>query len=291
MEFPNISRSELTRYWTRPILLSLGNMKNMVNSRSSTMLNNMGSDFDEYPIINPKKIKTRQRKEIIKYLDSREFYLLAERAAICKVNSEVSVLCNIGEVGAEVFENELLPLSGMYTDLTSMHFPHDSLETCMLMVNLVFNRIRLFKMLEGKPDFYQGYKTDFHNLYQDNILMLADNFVRGPGVDNTLTILQTHVQNISDEKYREIMYVLLKGMRAYRNSLIDPQSYGACIRNNGELVNKRLWDRIAPDSSKKLFTDMLDNFDHLAMRQGFDAYDIIIALLEYQSISPAAMYA
>lgn len=289
---PTILRPELTKYWSIPVLGLLQNALNDLDRKCNVIVTNLGPDYKEYPALNLSKLRSKHRKFLRKYIEDRIFYIKSEMMRVSNTGAYMMSLPP-EDVDRKYIEEVLTPMTDLHSSLTELSYPHQIIERVSLFNRLVYNRIRLFKMMAGEPHFGVANCMGMDTLYKGKLLTLVETFVRGPGSDVIIDYLITESHHIFLPNYRMMVEEFGRSCRAYRNALISPETSGLRVQSERSLPMpvQRLWDNEAPESSKQLFMRMIRDYDRLAAKQGFNMYDIVIALLEYQTLSPVALSA
>lgn len=285
LETMSISSSDVNEFWTSPALTLLSSAKEKILSNAPILLNNLDPNdrIEDNPYVKLDRLRTRQREFLCKYIRDRHLYLLAE-------GNRVSSLLKYEDVDPDFLEEVMLSLTEYHTALTSLPAAGDSFENCVRLANMVVNRVRVFKMLMGgEVDVNACCHIREH--FSGQLMSLAEHLVRSPGAEHTLKFVLGNIKNIKSNAYRSMMDTFVKGSLAYRNALLNPSLHGIHVPlGQKPVAHISLWDLEAPVAAAQLFTKMIRQFDKVSSHQGMSLYDILIALLEYQALTPAALY-
>ena len=289
LELMSVSSEDVNEFWTSPALTLLSLAKEKILSKAPVLLNNLDPNdrIDDNPYVKLDRLRTRQREFLHKYIRDRQLYIRAEGNRITSLLMYGSYVCDEDQ---DYLEDTILSLTEYHTALTSLPAAGDHSENCVQLTQLVFNRVRVFKMLMG-GEVDVSVCCHIRNRFSGQLMSLAEHLVRSPGAEHTLKFVLGNIHNIQNAQYKSMMDTFVKGSLAYRNALLNPALHGIHAPvGQKPVAHISLWDLEAPVAAGQLFTKMIRQFDKVSSHQGMSLYDILIALLEYQALTPAALY-
>lgn len=275
----------LNKVWSGPLLSMWNIFGKRMDAKVDLWINNPGDDFKETPKLSLKTMRRSHRKMMEQFVKDRVFYIRQEMDVI-----EKAVLYErLSTAPSDQLEELLIPIMDLHTNIT--HLPQREVgEQCERFTDMVFNRIRLMMALVGSEAIAGNVETSMYVDFSDSLLSMMDHFVRSPGSDNTLAFLRSSLSKVSDVRVQGLLKELTTRCIVYRNAIIMPSTNGL----GGDRIlpgSGRLYDKKAPEAAREVFNRSVKNLTKVASKgTGLNSFDIIPALLEYQTFSPVQLY-